>query len=388
MPTLPPLLLTSEPGSFAQKTFQTRVPAIIDEVITVNTYPPNIVDALRALRAEIVGGTVQLLREDTADRDLWNAQARAYVGKTWLDLPWYWAEAFFYRRLLEATHYFRDGEWYHRDPYAPIKRAELHPERAPHAVNTMLTHLPTDATRAFDTLMAACVWGNRADLSMRGLIAARPADTAALLVDDRPRVREFLDRAGGRIDVICDNAGVELGFDLALVDFLLRTQRATQIVLHLKPQPTFVSDATPQDVQEVLDAFANVATPALAQLVQRLVSALNQNHIVLNTHPFWTSGSFFHDMPTDLYDVLARATLVICKGDANYRRLVGDCHWDPTTPFQSAVAHFPAPLVALRVLKSEVVVGLGAGVAERLHAQDPAWCVNGTHGVIQFARPA
>jgi damage-control phosphatase, subfamily III len=47
------------------------------------------------------------------------------------------------------------------------------------------------------------------------------------------------------------------------------------------------------------------------------------------------------------------------------------------------VADFPAPLVALRTLKAEVVVGLPPGVAERERAADPLWLVNGRRGVIQ-----
>ena len=44
--------------------------------------------------------------------------------------------------------------------------------------------------------------------------------------------------------------------------------------------------------------------------------------------------------------------------------MVGDCHWLPTTPFETAVAYFPAPLVALRTLKAELILGLRLGQAD------------------------
>jgi hypothetical protein len=88
-------------------------------------------------------------------------------------------------------------------------------------------------------------------------------------------------------------------------------------------------------------------------------------------------------MPHDLRRDLAAADLVIVKGDANYRRLVGDAHWPPATRFEHAVGYFPAALVALRTLKSELIVGLQPGDTERLAAEDPAWLVNGQRGVIQ-----
>ena len=48
------------------------------------------------------------------------------------------------------------------------------------------------------------------------------------------------------------------------------------------------------------------------------------------------------------------------KGDLNYRRLVGDRLWPPTTPFADVTAYFPGPVAALRTLKSDVIVGLDA----------------------------
>jgi uncharacterized protein with ATP-grasp and redox domains len=388
-PTLPPLLLTSEPGSFAQRTFQTRIPRILDNIIATNDYPIEIVAALGTLREEIVSGALQPLREQVDDQEFWNAHAHEHLGKTWLDLPWYWAEAFFYRRVLEQTRYFQDGDFYHRDPFAPVKRAELQPDRAPQKVNTALERLPRDTETAFHTLLHASLWGNRTDLSY--LAIKRDAQSFAderanLMVDDSAQMWEFLRGTCKRVDMICDNAGTELCFDLALIDFLLRANLTSEIILHLKPQPMFVSDAMIQDALASLDAFGKSPALELRQLAQRLARALNDGRLVLSDHPFWVTGFFFHDLPNDLRATLAQASLVISKGDANYRRLIGDCHWQPTTRFRDAVAHFPAPVVALRTMKAELIVGLRAGEAERLRALDAEWLVNGKRGVIQFAK--
>ena len=386
--TLPPLLLTSEPGSFAQKTFQTRIPRIVENIIATNDYPVEIVVALCALRDEIVRGTLQLVREETDDQKFWNAHAHEHLGKTWLDLPWYWAEAFFYRRVLEQTRYFQDGDFYHRDPFAPAKRTELQPDHAPQQVNAALEHLPRDNEAAFYALLHASLWGNRTDLSHLAIKRAAQSfadERTNLLVDDSARVWALLRGTCKRVDVICDNAGTELCFDLALIDFLLRANLTREIILHLKPQPMFVSDAMIQDALASLDAFGKSTALELRQLAQRLARALNDGHFVLSDHPFWITGFFFHDMPNDLRATLTQASLVISKGDANYRRLIGDCHWQPTARFEDAIAHFPAPVVALRTMKAELIVGLRAGEAERLHAQDTEWLVNGKRGVIQFA---
>jgi hypothetical protein len=90
------------------------------------------------------------------------------------------------------------------------------------------------------------------------------------------------------------------------------------------------------------------------------------------------------DLPPHLERLLAGAKLVILKGDANYRRLVGDAIWPAETPFVDVAAHFPAPLLALRTLKSDPVVGLPAGLVAQLDGIDRGWRVNGRRGLVQF----
>ena len=80
--------------------------------------------------------------------------------------------------------------------------------------------------------------------------------------------------------------------------------------------------------------------------------------------------------------------MVFVKGDANYRRLVGDFYWQHDTEVQSIVGgYFPAPVVALRVLKSELAVGVPSAVEEKVKVIDSKWMVNGKWGVIQFVVP-
>jgi hypothetical protein len=88
-------------------------------------------------------------------------------------------------------------------------------------------------------------------------------------------------------------------------------------------------------------------------------------------------------MPADLRADFASATLTVMKGDLNYRRLVEDRHWPPTTPFAAATAYFPGPVAALRTLKSDVVTGLPADVVSDLDASGGAWRTSGAYGLVQ-----
>ncbi len=76
------------------------------------------------------------------------------------------------------------------------------------------------------------------------------------------------------------------------------------------------------------------------------------------------------------------------KGDANYRRVVGDALWSPEAPFAEACAYFPVPLVCVRTMKSDSVLGLPEGMSENLDKIEPEWRINGRRGVIQTYVPA
>ena len=121
---LPPLLMTSEPGSFARRTIVERKPQIIRQVIEDNGYPPDVVQALETFAEEIALQPVAPLSEQRSDATFWNGALADHHGRTWLEVPWYLAEAYFYRRLLETVHYFRPGPWKDHDPFEKQKRKQ------------------------------------------------------------------------------------------------------------------------------------------------------------------------------------------------------------------------------------------------------------------------
>ena len=90
------------------------------------------------------------------------------------------------------------------------------------------------------------------------------------------------------------------------------------------------------------------------------------------------------DLPAELRSELAKADLVILKGDANYRRLLHDRHWPHTARLEELAAYFPAPLACLRTLKSELAVDLTAAQVAALDAADPHWLINGRRGIIRY----
>lgn len=398
--TLPPLLATGDPHSFAKFTLAERDPRILQDLIAAPQFSPDLTRAFKKFHDELLNGVIQPLREDTPDADFWRTVSQPYIGRTWLDVPWYWAETFFYRRILEIVRYFHIGAWHERDPFAYQKDAELQPEAAPHRVSAVIRSLPAAQQRdtdAFEMLLYSALWGNRVDLSYNvelkvGRAAKLEEERANLLVDDAPRVWDYISTHPiKQLVYVNDNAGTELSLDLALIDFLLdgagahphgRPPYAEKITMHLKPQPFYVSDAMPQDVERTLAAFdkANDETRALAK---RLREHIRAKRLEMRVHWFYPTSLHYFEMPDDLFNLFRAADFAILKGDVNYRRVVGDAHWKPTIAFEHTTRYFPTPFVSLRTLKSDCIVGLAAQQVEDLDRADKQWRVNGKRGIAQ-----
>jgi hypothetical protein len=397
--------MSGTPGSFARSVLTDRHPALLRQVADGQPYPPEVRRGLEALAEEATvpaaGALMRALPGGAGDRERWEGWgAGAYVGrKSWFEVPFLWAESYFYRRLLEAVGWFGPGPWQGVDPFAPVKRAELTGTEVAEELAALdrLDDLAPDEVD--EAVLRGALWGNRADLGFRLSAAAAPASGPAhpdavpgtvpdaVLADDSAVLWRHLSAAPpGAVHLVADNAGRELIPDLILLDHLLRTGRAATAVLHVKPHPYFVSDATVSDVVDCLRRIGEA--PGRAQETGvRLWKALSTGQLALRAHPFFCAPLPYADMPDDLRADLGRATLTVLKGDLNYRRLVGDRRWPPTTDFAAPTAYFPGPLAALRTLKSDVIVGLAPDTVAVLEANSPepdgSWRTSGSYAVVQ-----
>lgn len=400
-PDLPlPAPITSEvPGTWAHSTTAIRTPEIARRTLSENLFSPEIAGRVEALIAAIPQEPVRLLSPAAPDASAWEAYTQPYLGQEWLTPPWFFMETYFYRRLIEATGFYEPGPGFGVDPFHYQKQQGLLTTSA--AIQAIAARLNNwiGADQKYEhlaALLAIDLWGNRADLSLwpAGETGAQPMDVdweaaqAYTLADDSESVvRHLHGRPDARIDIIVDNAGLELVADLALADYLLSTAAARNVLLHLKPHPTFVSDAMIKDVHETAVFLVEQEDGDIAAFGERLQAHIAAGRLLLEDDPFWVSPLAFWEMPGELRQELAQSDLIISKGDANYRRLLGDRHWPFTTPFASILSYTPAPLLALRALKAELACGITAEQVTRLNEDDPQWLVNGRWGVIQFAMP-
>ncbi|MEE4544670.1 damage-control phosphatase ARMT1 family protein [Streptomyces sp. V4-01] len=410
------MITSADPDSFPHSVLAERHPALIRQVRDAFPYPPDRQQALDALAAETAwsaagtaAGRIAPLPAGAHDEARWGRWGRPYVGQSWFEVPFLWAESYFYRRLLEAVGHFGPGPWQGVDPFAPFKRAELRGAAVAEEL-AALDEVPGLPREEQDrAVLGGALWGNRADLGFR-ISAGGGTDTGAgtggeggggrgagedardgVIVDDADRFWRHLGPAGPAstpsgataLHLVADNAGRELIPDLILLDHLLTTGRAATAVLHVKPYPYFVSDATTADVVDCLRRITEAPGRA-GRIGARLWDAMTSGRLAVRDHWFFCAPLPYAAMPDDLRADLAQAAVTVFKGDLNYRRLVGDRHHPATTPFASLTSYAPSPLLALRTLKSDVAVGLDPDVLADLERDGGAWRTGGTHAVVQF----
>lgn len=289
----------------------------------------------------------------------------------------------------------------------------------------------------FMEMCEICLWGNATDLSLltsltyediqklQGADARKKAEKN-ILVNNLPAAYEVLmdikkqGRRERRVDIVLDNAGFELFVDLVLAGYLLAAGLATQIVLHPKSIPWFVSDVLPADFASLLGALADphgfYTTPDdehtgikpsplsekeasdLSFLFLNWRSVYTEGQLVIRPNDFWTSAHSYWHLPsnTKLYEDLKESELVIFKGDLNYRKLTADAMWETTIPFSEAIGPMGSGsgvrTLALRTCKADTIVGLSQGEDDHLKAMDGGggdngerkWAWSGKWAVVQF----
>lgn len=383
-PAYPGRIRTDETNAFAHHTMRVRVPAILRAVLERDPgYDAERARRVSELAGDIAGGApLPPLVSEAPGAEAVRAALARRAGESWLGTDWFFAETYAYRQLVERSGYWDTG----RDPFLATKREEYASDAHAEAFERAVAGGGGRDERLAE-LFGLALFGNRIDLSFaasraHGLAVGR----GDLLVDEREAaVRRVLDGTGP-LHCILDNAGTELTLDLVLADFALH-ELSVPVVLHAKAHPTFVSDATPADVRWFLGLERDpgpARTTATRACVARLARAFATGRLVLEADPFWNGPESLWDLPAALGAGFRGARLVLLKGDANYRRAVGDALWPADAAFGSVTSYFPAPLFALRTLKSDPVLGVEPGVAAALGRDDPTWRVNGKRAVASL----
>ncbi|XP_030385570.1 damage-control phosphatase ARMT1-like [Scaptodrosophila lebanonensis] len=405
--------------SFAYHTFRVRSPEILASIVTslaedkddlIATYGSatcadieKISADITKLRSDILANATMLLFKDNEpDTAQWNAflkqlpaEKRSYYTACWL-----YAECYMYRKIysifrgsatLGSFDYFRKQKH---------KSAEMSIDVM--VAVTRATRESVRNERTFQKLLKLNLWGNRCDLSITSGKQVTPKDDAFeivaeldanLLVDRSDSTWKSLESAcsvDSIVEIILDNSGYELFTDLILAEYIIDKGLACKVRFNVKAIPWFISDVMVHDYHWKLDFLAKHENELLRELGKKLQLFTAQGKFeVAPMDYYWTSPyEFFRmqQMQPALYERLAKAKLLIIKGDLNYRKLIGDYNWNHTEAFETCLRGFrPTNLCTLRTIKAHLICGLPPGKSEELFAKNKEWMLTGEYGVIQFA---
>ncbi|XP_039280604.1 damage-control phosphatase ARMT1 [Nilaparvata lugens] len=410
--------------SFAYPSFKDRVPVILTKVIDhlVRDKESIIAHFGEKAREEVkkVIGCVSQMKNELqtdkpltelsslgSDHELWNRifreKSKEYSRPpSWFQTEWLYAECYLYRRLHEAflqTEAIRHLDPFHWQKTKALDNSLIQAEILAQRMNKIVSnnHDSSELEQLFHELLKISLWGNKCDLSLSGgteislqddpLNQVSQFDSFILADDTKCVLKHVANTPKGTIDFVLDNAGYEVFTDLCLAEFLVTKYDERNVLFRTKAFPWYVSDVIAKDIHYILNTLKE-KKGALADCADRWQSLFDSGKFKIVENQYWTTPHVYADMEEidpKLYAELKESKLIIFKGDLNYRKLVSDINWPPTTAFSQCLKGFhPAALVTLRTLKCDTIGGLPPGKAEEAAARSQSWMLTGDFAVIQF----
>lgn len=429
---------TSDEGTMAQETARTRWGRLVQDMVDSmgSSLARNSITAakkvegleiqqqLRFLRQEVVSDAklTPLNLHGDVDGRWYNERLGVSSQLSWRAAPWLFAECYLYRRvqaLFSASVYWHGHDIFKEQKASSFTNSWIAVQDLAAQYNINIQRCPqqddagdVESFKKFSDMMQVALWGNATDLSLLSRptfedlrsLQKKQATTSMVVDDDLDHLWSYMTSpayktSNRHIDIVLDNAGFELFTDLVLAVYLLDQGFAKQVRLHTKVFPWFVSDATPADLESLMNMLRSQemfpTREFIDPLCDRIAQLTSTGKIVITQHWFWTTGSAFSEMATravDLLRDLRGRDLVVFKGDLNYRKLTGDGLWPHTTSFKSALGPLGVrsglKVLALRTNKADVCVGLESeGRVRALDKESPGggWLRTGKYGVISFS---
>ncbi|KAF8384331.1 hypothetical protein PRIPAC_73473 [Pristionchus pacificus] len=434
-----PVLVGTMEGSFVHKTVRDRWPQIIGKIVDhfhtkrremmeefgeeADADVKAVIHGLSEMRYRMsTDKTLTLLTDDYHDVQKWNDKLEMIqkeIGPdetTWFRTAWMFTECYLYRSLYGLVHSTKLLGTYDWFMDSKKEAFDTHLDQVKEAIYYVWTCTndveltPDHVKETLLVMLRMSLWANKGDLSLSGgnAVTSPPnpvfvatklqdkilADDMEEAVDDYlTKLDQFRRDGKRRVDIVLDNAGLELLMDLLLVEVLFKARLVDKVVLHGKAIPWFVSDVTEADMRWQIDRLMQINDVTARTLSHKWKLRLQTGELSFRAHPFWTSWHNMEDMESaapDLYDELDdNSSFMILKGDLNYRKLLRDRMWRMDTELSVAVGDVSLnpPILALRCNKSETIAGLDESCMELLGGianRPDVWLCSGDYAVAQI----
>ncbi len=292
--------------------------------------------------------------------------------------------------FIFAEHYY----FYHilklfngADPWAAVKAYSLGKTLESNRIAKLVKAYNE---KQFDTILNQSVFTNSTDLSQT---SARVKNTEAYsrdgvsdyVINDRDLIRKYFEDSlnnNKTIHIVVDNSGIELISDLILGAYLIKESKADKVVYHHNVLSIFVSDAVAADFEAAIESIKKIDD----EVGNKIDEMRKSGEMKFAPNAFWNMPFPFKEMPEELLREFnnEKVGLIIIKGDLNYRRLVEDKKWRITKSIKPRVSYFERPLLILRSLKSDTLIGMDRATVKKYDREQPNWKITGDYGMIQF----
>uniref|UniRef100_A0A1I8MGX9 Sugar phosphate phosphatase n=1 Tax=Musca domestica TaxID=7370 RepID=A0A1I8MGX9_MUSDO len=411
---------------FAYFTIRYRLPNILVSLLNsiredLKVNPSNyeeadisfVLESIEKLKTQVENnGRLEKIASKAPDVDIWNNFiANLPENASFFNICWLYAECYLYRRiysLFEATNTMAQYDY-----FGPQKMKAL--QMSDHVMEELIqtTDNCENTCETFCHMLKLNLWGNKCDLSLSSGKDVKPLENLSqlivslntnILVDDSAAIWNCLNQQPAQqqqvadtkyVDLICDNAGFELFTDLLFGQYLLQNALAKVVRYHVKAMPWFVSDTTAQDIHKTLKYLEGHKSHVLRDFGKRCSKYFEEGAFqIAEESYFWTTPYEFYRMSEinpKLYKDLSTSSLLVFKGDLNYRKLLGDFNWNFSDDFRKCLRGFnPTRLCTLRTIKGDLLCGLKPesvkcpDLARQLSEGKNDWMFTGNYAVIQL----
>lgn len=196
------------------------------------------------------------------------------------------------------------------------------------------------------------------------------------------------------LNYLVDNSGVEFFSDLCLARILLN-ESVNHVVFHVNVLPIFVSDVISGDEVHLISAVESF----LGTIEDKKKRDKYEEGLALIKEMFDGDSptaelrpSFIWNMPTPYCETnnsvfSEENSILIVKGDLNYRRLVKDNYWRYSRSLESLTKYYiKCPALVIRCFKSDLVLDYKWKDYNKNRKEDPDWRGSGKYGVVRFIR--
>jgi len=370
--------ITGKNSKFAPYTIASRFPKLVSNLLEQqeNQKYKQSLELLKEINK------IEFIIGKHSEYKIWNKYIAKFNDKNIHNVPFLFAEFYFYWKILDATNYFETKI----DPFRNQKQASA--LKATNSIQDLVKFVfdkNITINDKWENIFTNLLWSNReGDLSQISMLSSKSnSEKEQILINDTLKSHDFIKNNCYQVDFILDNSGYELATTLVLVFFLFENKLVKDINLHAKKYPFFVSDTTIEDINFMLKIFAEHSDENINYMAETLTSYLNKNLKVYDDE-FWTEPINFDN--DKIKNKLYRSHLVIIQGDLNYRRLIGDNLWAYDMDINLLTKYFPTNFLIIRTLKSEVLVNVPYEKVQEISENNPQWLTDGSYGIIQLVK--